>query len=170
MAIDLQTARSAIEVATHLKQQFATRAAHHDRTGIFAQENIDDLRQAGLLSLRISTPERLPPFTLGVLQDIIGQIAQGDASTALIMVNHYMVRAAIAHRKFGSDEISRWIEDEQHDQLLNILLADPGLRYTSRGGSAHKPLERTHRDALCGRIHAPHAELLRCIAGQQALS
>lgn len=171
MVIDLQTARSAIEVATHLKQQFATRAAHHDRTGIFAQENIDDLRQAGLLALLISTPERPTPFTLTVVQNIVGQIAQGDASTALIMANHYMVRATITHHEFGSDEIALWIEDEQHDQLLNILLAEAGLISTSRGGlSAHKPLERTHRDALCGRIHAPHVELLCRIAGQQTLS
>lgn len=134
MSIDLQTAHSAIDAATHLKQQFATRAAHHDRTGIFAQENIEDLRQAGLLSLRLSTPARPTPFTLTVVQDIVGQIAQGDASTALVMVNHYMVRAAIAHHQFGSDEIARWIEDEQHDQLLNILLAEPDLGSTSRGG------------------------------------
>ncbi|GBR55685.1 acyl-CoA dehydrogenase [Acetobacter senegalensis DSM 18889] len=134
MSIDLQTAHSAIDAATHLKQQFATRAAHHDRTGIFAQENIEDLRQAGLLSLRLSTPTRPTPFTLTVVQDIVGQIAQGDASTALVMVNHYMVRAAIAHHQFGSDEIACWIEDEQHDQLLNILLAEPDLGSTSRGG------------------------------------
>ncbi|WP_339077313.1 acyl-CoA dehydrogenase family protein [Acetobacter sp. AC2005] len=134
MSIDLQTAHSAIDAARHLKQQFATRAAHHDRTGIFAQENIEDLRQAGLLSLRLSTPTRPTPFTLTVVQDIVGQIAQGDASTALVMVNHYMVRAAIAHHQFGSDEVARWIEDEQHDQLLNILLAEPDLGSTSRGG------------------------------------
>lgn len=134
MAIDLHTAHSAIEATMHLKQQFATRAAHHDRTGIFAQENINDLRQAGLLSLRISTPERPTPFTLGVVQDIIGQIAQGDASTALIMVNHYMVRAAIAHHELGCDGVARWIEGEQHDQLLNILLAEPDLGSTSHGG------------------------------------
>ncbi|GCD75071.1 acyl-CoA dehydrogenase [Acetobacter pasteurianus NBRC 3299] len=134
MSIDLQTVHDTIDAATHLKQQFATRAAHHDRTGVFAQENIDDLRQAGLLSLRISTPERPTPFTLGVVQDIVGQIAQGDASTALVMVNHYMVRAAIAHHEFGSGDMPRWIEDEQHDQLLNILLAEPDLGSTSRGG------------------------------------
>lgn len=62
MSIDLHTAHDAIEAASHLKQQLASRAAHHDRTGIFAQENIDDLRQAGLLSLRISTPER--PYSI----------------------------------------------------------------------------------------------------------
>ncbi|GAN95120.1 acyl-CoA dehydrogenase [Komagataeibacter europaeus NBRC 3261] len=93
MVLTRYTAHDAIDAATHLQARFAARAAHHDRTGIFAQENIDDLRLAGLLSLRISTSERPMPFTLGVVQDIVGRIAQGDASTALVMVNHYMVRA-----------------------------------------------------------------------------
>lgn len=143
MSIDLQTEHNAIDAATHLKQQFAARAAHHDRTGAFPQENIDDLRQAGLLSLRISTPTRPTPFTLGVVQDIVGQIAQGDASTALVMVNHYMVRAAIAHHEFGSGKMARWIEDEQHDQLLNILLAEPDLGSTSQGGLPSTVATRT---------------------------
>lgn len=143
MPIDLQTEHDAIDAATHLKQQFAARAAHHDRTGVFAQENIDDLRQAGLLSLRISTPQRPTPFTLGVVQDIVGQIAQGDASTALVMVNHYMVRAAIAHHEFGSGNTACWIEDEQHDQLLNILLAEPDLGSTSQGGLPSTVATRT---------------------------
>ncbi|MGD7069846.1 acyl-CoA dehydrogenase family protein [Acetobacter sp. AAB5] len=143
MPIDLQTEHDAIDAATHLKQQFATRAAHHDRTGVFAQENIDDLRQAGLLSLRISTPQRPTPFTLGVVQDIVGQIAQGDASTALVMVNHYMVRAAIAHHEFGSGNTACWIENEQHDQLLNILLAEPDLGSTSQGGLPSTVATRT---------------------------
>ncbi|GCD52570.1 acyl-CoA dehydrogenase family protein [Acetobacter pasteurianus] len=143
MSIDLHTAHDAIEAASHLKQQLASRAAHHDRTGIFAQENIDDLRQAGLLSLRISTPERPTPFTLGVVQDIVGQIAQGDASTALVMVNHYMVRAAIAHHEFGSGDMPRWIEDTQHDKLLNILLAEPDLGSASQGGLSGTVATRT---------------------------
>lgn len=135
MSADLHyTARDAIDAATHLQARLATRAAHHDRTGIFAQENIDDLRRAGLLSLRISTPERPTPFTLGVVQDIVGRIAQGDASTALVMVNHYMVRAAIAHHEFGSGDFVRWMEEEQHDRLINILLAEPDLGSASRGG------------------------------------
>lgn len=134
MSTDLHTARDAIDAATHLQARFATRAAHHDRTGIFAQDNIDDLRRSGLLSLRISTPERATPFTLGVAQDIVGRIARGDASTALVMVNHYMVRAAIAHHEFGSGDVARWMEGEQHDRLVNILLAEPDLGSASRGG------------------------------------
>ncbi|GCE90831.1 acyl-CoA dehydrogenase [Komagataeibacter diospyri] len=134
MSADLHTAQDAIHAAAHLQARFATRAAHHDRTGIFAQDNIDDLRRAGLLSLRISTPERPTPFTLGVVQDIVGQIAQGDASTALVMVNHYMVRAATAHHEFGSGDFVRWMEEDQYDRLTNILLAEPDLGSASRGG------------------------------------
>ncbi|AHI24080.1 acyl-CoA dehydrogenase [Komagataeibacter xylinus] len=134
MSADLHTAQDALDAAIHLQARLAARAAHHDRTGMFAQENIDDLRRAGLLSLRISTPARPTPFTLGVVQDIVGRMAQGDASTALVMVNHYMVRAAIAHHEFGSGAVARWMEGEQHDQLVNILLAEPDLGSASRGG------------------------------------
>ncbi|MBE7730220.1 acyl-CoA dehydrogenase family protein [Komagataeibacter sp. FXV3] len=134
MGLIRHTAHDALDAATHLQARLATRAAHHDRTGIFAQENIDDLRQAGLLSLRISTPDRPTPFTLGVAQEIVGRIAQSDASTALVMVNHYMVRAAIAHHEFGSGDFVRWMEEEQHDRLTNILLAEPDLGSASRGG------------------------------------
>ncbi|MFT9027185.1 acyl-CoA dehydrogenase family protein [Acetobacter indonesiensis] len=49
--------------------------------------------------------------------------------------------------------------------LTQSLLAIAG----NAGLSARNDLERCHRDALCGRIHAPHAELLRTKAGRQAL-
>ncbi|OUI90939.1 hypothetical protein HK13_11595 [Acetobacter indonesiensis] len=49
--------------------------------------------------------------------------------------------------------------------LTQSLLAIAG----NSGLSARNDLERCHRDALCGRIHAPHAELLRSKAGRQAL-
>lgn len=49
--------------------------------------------------------------------------------------------------------------------LTQTLLAIAG----NAGLSARNDLERCHRDALCGRIHAPHAELLRNKAGRQAL-
>lgn len=49
--------------------------------------------------------------------------------------------------------------------LTQSLLAIAG----NTGLSARNDLERCHRDALCGRIHAPHAELLRSKAGRQAL-
>ncbi|WP_337249778.1 acyl-CoA dehydrogenase family protein [Acetobacter indonesiensis] len=49
--------------------------------------------------------------------------------------------------------------------LTQSLLAIAG----NAGLSARNDLERCHRDALCGRIHAPHAELLRSKAGRQAL-
>lgn len=49
--------------------------------------------------------------------------------------------------------------------LTQSLLAIAG----NAGLSARNDLERCHRDALCGRIHAPHAELLRNKAGRQAL-
>lgn len=46
--------------------------------------------------------------------------------------------------------------------LTQSLLAIAG----NAGLSARNDLERCHRDALCGRIHAPHAELLRSKAGR----
>lgn len=65
-----------------------------------------------------------------------------------------------------------------HAAVIKTRVVDAAADFTSAllglagnaGLSAHNPLERAHRDALCGRIHAPHAELLRRIAGQQALS
>lgn len=49
--------------------------------------------------------------------------------------------------------------------LTQSLLAIAG----NAGLSARNDLERCHRNALCGRIHAPHAELLRTKAGRLAL-
>ncbi|KAB8122928.1 acyl-CoA dehydrogenase [Komagataeibacter medellinensis] len=134
MSFPLHDAPQAMEAARHLQSVFTTRAARHDRTGQFAHENIEDLRQAGLLSLPIDTPQRPTAFKLGVVAAIVGTIAQADASTALVLVNHYMVRAAMARHECGSAALARWVEEEQHDQLLNILLAEPDLGSASRGG------------------------------------
>ncbi|GAN95119.1 acyl-CoA dehydrogenase [Komagataeibacter europaeus NBRC 3261] len=65
-----------------------------------------------------------------------------------------------------------------HAAVIKSRVVDAAADFTSAllglagnaGLSAHNPLERAHRDALCGRIHAPHGELLRRIAGQRALS
>ncbi|WP_145995805.1 hypothetical protein [Gluconobacter cerinus] len=47
-------------------------------------------------------------------------------------------------------------------QLL-LLAGNTGLNMGN-------PLERCHRDALCGRIHAPHSDLIRRNAGQKSLA
>jgi len=115
---------------------FAHRAAHFDRSAVFAHENIRDLFDAGLLILPCASTDSSGEGSLRRAQEIIGTVAEGDASTALILVNHYMVHAAISARVGWPDHLAQKLETENRIRaaLINALLAEPELGSASRGG------------------------------------
>jgi alkylation response protein AidB-like acyl-CoA dehydrogenase len=76
------------EVAGQLADDFATRAADHDRDGSFPFENYDKMREAGYLGL--SVPEELGGMGASLLEMCIAQerLAMGCPSTALAVTMH----------------------------------------------------------------------------------
>jgi len=132
--------------ARNIAESFAQRAAHFDQSRVFAHENIRDLFDAGLLSLPRASKELEGAGSLTHAQEIIGTLAGGDASTTLVLVNHYMVHAAIASRDGWPDHLAEKLEAGNRDQaaLINALLAEPELGSAARGGLSGVIAAETH--------------------------
>jgi alkylation response protein AidB-like acyl-CoA dehydrogenase len=84
-----------IAKAELLAAEFAASAAELDRTGAFSHANFQRLREAGLLAL--TAPERLGGggAKLSEVASVIGTIAKGEPSTALILVMQYFKLASL---------------------------------------------------------------------------
>jgi len=130
------TALQFVERAKSLSTKFATTAAEYDHSGDFAFANIEALNEAGLLTLPIRSAAGGPGLGLGVAQTVVGWIAQGDASTALVLTMHYMQHAAIAQRDNWPESLALKLEQESLGgiSLVNALLAEPDVGSITRGG------------------------------------
>jgi len=124
-------------LAGELAREFAGRAAWHDRDASIPRESFDRLAACGLLSLTV--PRRLDGAGAGLdeVAEIIGRIARGDASTALILAMHYLQTAAI----FRSRRWPRHLADALGTAsvmgdvaLINALRVEPELGSPGRGG------------------------------------
>ncbi|MFW7269107.1 acyl-CoA dehydrogenase family protein [Gluconacetobacter sp. Hr-1-5] len=122
--------------AAALRGLFAGRAAAHDRDADFPFDDIGDFSESGLMAL----PSRADAGGLGgslaTAQAVVGTLAQGDPSVALVIVNHYMVHATIAARAGWPEALAARLEGENVRQpgLINAALAEPDLGSASYGG------------------------------------
>jgi alkylation response protein AidB-like acyl-CoA dehydrogenase len=76
--------RRLVMLAEDLALDFATRAAHHDREGSFAHENVDALRRTGYLAAPI--PLECGGMGVESVHDLLvasTRLARGDASTTI---------------------------------------------------------------------------------------
>ena len=80
--------REIVELAGRLADEFAERAAEHDRDGSFPFENYERMREEGYLGLTV--PEELGGMGAGLYDLILAQerLAAGDGSTALAVNMH----------------------------------------------------------------------------------
>jgi alkylation response protein AidB-like acyl-CoA dehydrogenase len=84
--------RELVATAERLAEEFATRAAQHDRDGSYPFESMAALRRAGYLSAPV--PERLGGLGVSSVHDVIvasGRLARGDASLAIGVNMHLVV-------------------------------------------------------------------------------
>lgn len=128
--------------AQELAREFAVLAEHNDDSGDPPERQIAALRQAGLLSLTV--PQSLGGWGLGLeaAQAVVGAIAQGDPSVALILSMQYSQHAAIA-RSLARGEQGDWPralaervarEAAQGRGLINSAQVEPELGSPSNGG------------------------------------
>src|SRR5262245_47391126 len=80
--------RKIVELAGNLAEQFAPRAAEHDRESTFPFENYDIMRSSGYL--RLTVPEEFGGMGASLYELMIAQerLAMGDAGTALAVNMH----------------------------------------------------------------------------------
>jgi alkylation response protein AidB-like acyl-CoA dehydrogenase len=122
--------------ARTLAADFASRAAEHDRDASFPFENFDALHAAGLLNL--TAPQTIGGAGGGLadIARLIGPIAAGDASTALVLLMHWLQTAVILRAERWPAQLrDTVIRDSVNGvALINALRVEPELGTPARGG------------------------------------
>ena len=119
-----------------LAREFAKRAGEHDRHGSFPFENFKLLKESGLLGLTV--PRQYGGGGAGLAQtvEVLGAVAQGDASTALVLAMQYVMHATIARSQTWPARIREMLAHEAvaRGALINALRVEPELGTPARGG------------------------------------
>ncbi|GER88844.1 putative acyl-CoA dehydrogenase YdbM [Dictyobacter vulcani] len=125
-----------LETAGALADTFAARALEHDWEGRFPLENFHDLHQAGYLTL--SLPQNLGGQGASLLDLAHAQyrLAQGDASTALVVCMHLMhVGRLVGGRAELPPVIIQLCQDVvEKGAMINSAVSEPATGSPSRGG------------------------------------
>ncbi|TDV39073.1 alkylation response protein AidB-like acyl-CoA dehydrogenase [Paraburkholderia caballeronis] len=130
-----------IAAATELGQAFAEQAADHDRTGDPPAAQFDALLAAGLLRANIAAADGGFGAGLAVSRAIVGEIARGDPSVALILAMHYSQHAMIVRSE--RDGLGEWPHALARRltrasltgrALINAAQVEPALGSPSHGG------------------------------------
>jgi alkylation response protein AidB-like acyl-CoA dehydrogenase len=104
-----------------------------------------------------------PLATVPRIQQAVGEIEE------LLAVNQRLI-ASVARDVDEGHPVS-----QSEAGLIKVVttenaIAEKALKLTGNHGvSRSNPLERHHRDVLCGRIHSPQEDTVRTSAGQLAL-
>ena len=123
-----------IETADRLaKERFAQRAAGYDAAAQFPAENFDDLREAGLLGLRVPAKYGgldVDPLTYAMC---ILAVARGCASTGLTLTMHTNVLGSFVGG-LGTPEQQNWYFREAVDDglLFASITSEPGASARER--------------------------------------
>ena len=123
-----------VETADRLaRERFAGRAAGYDAAAEFPSENYDDLREAGLLALRIPRDYgglEADPLTYAMC---ILAVARGCASTGLTLTMHTNVLGSFVGG-LGTPEQQNWYFREAVDdgRLFASITSEPGASARDR--------------------------------------
>jgi alkylation response protein AidB-like acyl-CoA dehydrogenase len=130
-----------------LSRTFAASAARVDREASFPFANIGHLRDAGLLALTV--PKRYGGLGAGLLDTtrVLGIIAEGCASTSLILAMQAFKMAALNRGDLWPEAVRAGISAEavEDGALINALRVEPELGSPTRGGMPATTLRRTER-------------------------
>jgi alkylation response protein AidB-like acyl-CoA dehydrogenase len=128
-----------------LSRVFAADAARIDREASFPAANIGRLREAGLLALTV--PKRYGGLGGGLLETVhvLGIVAEGCASTSLILAMQLFKLAGLNRGDFWPEAVKARISADavENGALINALRVEPELGSPSRGGLPATVLRRT---------------------------
>lgn len=147
-----------------LAAEFAVTAAEHDRTAAFPFANFARLHEAGLLALTVPLHLGGNGAGLDEAMRVVGTIATGEPSTALVLAMQFIQHAMIArsHRfpRHLAERLGR--EATAAVSLINALRVEPELGTPARGGLPATTATRTaHGWRLAGhKIYATGAPVL----------
>lgn len=123
------------EAAAALAERFAVTAAHHDASGAFPRENFRQLHEARLLALTAGVAYGGRGAGLEEAAAVIGAVARGEPSTALVLSMQYIHLAALPGDRWPPHLAARVLEGAaRHGALVNALRVEPELGTPLRGG------------------------------------
>ena len=132
---DLNQVPSLERIVEELAADFAVTAEEHDRASSFPFANFERLADAGLLGLTV--PRKLGGGGAGLAEavKVVGGIARGEPSTALVLAMQYATHATIGTRRWPehiAEHLGR--ETVAGISLINALRVEPELGTPARGG------------------------------------
>jgi alkylation response protein AidB-like acyl-CoA dehydrogenase len=139
--------RSAIDAVNlqAFSRLFSADAAWVDREARFPAANIARLREAGLLALTV--PKRHGGLGCGLVDTtrVLGAVAEGCASTSLILAMQLFKQAALTRTNLWPESVQARISAEAVDDgaLINALRVEPELGSPTRGGMPATVLRQT---------------------------
>ncbi len=121
------------------------RAPEHDRAASFPFENFADLHRAGLLQLAVPVAFGGPATSLAEMIDVVRIIGAADASTALVLVMHYLQLGSGLRSRRWPEAIRRRLARDALEgvSLVNALRTEPELGTPARGGLTETIARRT---------------------------
>lgn len=128
-----------------LTEEFAAGAAAHDRDGSFPHENFERLHALGLVSLTVPRHLGGAGATLAQAARVVGAVARGEPSTALVLTMTYLHHASSRHAAHWPRHLlERVAADTVRDgALINALRVEPELGTPARGGLPATTARRT---------------------------
>lgn len=119
-----------------LSAEFALTAEQHDRDGSFPHRNFERLHELGLLALTVPRALGGRGASLAQTARVIGAVARGEPSTALVLAMQYLHHASSRHaEKWPRHLLQRVAGDAVRDgALINALRVEPELGTPARGG------------------------------------
>ena len=132
------------ETARTLAVEFSATADHYDATGAFPHANFERLHQAGLLALSAPTAHGGRGAGLADAATVIGEIARGEPSTALILAMQYINLAVLPGKRWPEPIARRVLADSAtKGALINALRVEADLGTPLRGGLPATTARRT---------------------------
>jgi alkylation response protein AidB-like acyl-CoA dehydrogenase len=140
--------REIVDLAGRLADEFAERAAEHDRDGTFPFENYERMREEGYLGLTV--PEELGGMGCGLYELILAQerLAAGDASTALAVNMHVSPIGQLASlwRASGDNALADVLRRAADGRLVYASMsAEPGDPILMSSTTTAIPVEGGYR-------------------------
>lgn len=134
--IKTNTQREWFERINALALKFAERANTYDQEGCFPFENVDELKNAGYLSLTVPKEfggEGLSLYEFVLLQE---RMAAGDAATALCLGWHLGCFLELAEERTWDEEMLRLLCEKvvKEQALVNRAATEPATGSPTRGG------------------------------------
>ncbi len=119
-----------------LRRAFAANAAQHDLEARFPSVNIDRLREAGLLGLTAPRQYGGGSASLRDVCLVLGTLAEGCASTTLILAMQLFKLAALNRSPLWPEHVRAAVSAAAVNQgaLINALRVEPELGSPTRGG------------------------------------